>query len=258
MVWCTAKEQNPMRKPREITVAAVRSGVVSTLIKELILLDEELSRSLPAGGYAVTLAAPSSLKRKISFNGGKRGALLWFPRHRDMTAVLSGGKGALLPLPTGPGFFRALNAFRKSAVAVASAMDAEPDLSDTPALEKKTRLLLKAALSGVCEVYNHDHWTAARASHIPQGRIGIGVAGRKDVSGVLAVGKGFMSLEENPSEERVNAFLEFRDVPVCHAVLTGAEPALGALGEGRVMTKGKLAMIQGLFPLLDRFGEIMK
>ncbi len=247
-----------MRTPRDKTVAAVRSGVVSSLIDELIALDENLAASLPSGKYAVTLAAPDSVRRFISFNGGKRGVLLWFPRHRDMTAVLSGGKGTLIPLPTGPGFFKALKAFQRSAGAVVAAMDVNPDIPDTPALEKKTRLLLRAALRGVCEVYNHDHWVAARASHIPEGRIGIGVAGRKDISGVIVVNKGLMILEREPSEEGVNAFLEFSDVKVCHAVLTGVEPALGALGEGRVMTKGKLPMIQGLFPLLDRFGEIMK
>jgi len=257
VLWCTAEEGREVRNAREKTLAAVRSGVVASLIEELVKLDGDLARSLPPGAYGVRLSAPGGLERRISFNGGTGGARLLFPRWTDMAATFSGGKGTLIPLPTGPGFLKAVKAFAACAKAVSAAMATVPPEGDREGLERKTRLLLTAALRGVCEVYNHDHWTAPRSEHIPRGRIGIGVTGRPDLSGVIAVGEGRMELERESSLEGVNALLEFRDPSVCYAVLTGAEPALGALGDGRVMTKGRLPMIQGLFPLLDRFGEIM-
>lgn len=78
------------------------------------------------------------------------------------------------------------------------------------------------------------------------------------MGGVIMVEQHNMSVVMNGNQEAVNAVLEFSDLNVCYGVLTGSLPALGALGDSRVMLRGKLPMIQGLFPLLDRFGEIMQ
>jgi hypothetical protein len=40
-------------------------------------------------------------------------------------------------------------------------------------------------------------------------------------------------------------------------LFTGSVVALNALGRGKISIRGKVPMIQTLFPLLDRFGEIM-
>ncbi len=246
-----------MREPKPKTEAAVRSGVVVSLIEEMLESDEGLRASLPSGAYAVALSAPEGLRRKVSFNGGRSGVSLFFPRWQNMTSLLSGEKGTVIPLPSGTAFPKAVKAFQKAAGAVASAMGEKPVDGDVEGLEKKTRLLLTAALRGVCEVYNYDHWVDVKARNIPAGRIGVRVADRPDMCGVLTLDGKTMTLSRRDYTDRVNAVLEFRDPSVCYAVLTGAEPALGALGDGRVMIRGRLPMIQGLFPLLDRFGEIM-
>jgi len=248
-------------------MAAVRSGVVASLISTFCSIDPSVKERLPEGEFGITLAAPGGLRRSLRFRDGRvitddspggTGGVLRFSSWEDMTRVLSGEKGKVLPLPRGRGFLKGLKAFQLCAGEVSRAMDQVPEEGDEAALERKTRLLLTAALRGVAEVYNHDHWVLVKSRTIPAGRIGVRVAGRSDLGGVLTVDRQNMVLETGGDQKDANAVLEFGSVSVCYRVLTGTIPAMGALGDGSVMLRGKLPMIQGLFPLLDRFGELMK
>ncbi|MDC7234081.1 MAG: hypothetical protein PQJ58_12680 [Spirochaetales bacterium] len=246
-----------IRKPYARTAAAVRSGVVASLIQTLLTLDSDLNKSLPAGQYALKLKAPESVESVISFNGGTRGAVLNFMSCEAMTDTLSGGKGAFIPYPSGGGFTKALKAFQSCAAAVSTAMSHVPEKEDKPGIEKKTRLLLTAALRGVCEVYNHDHWVKMKAAAIPAGTIAVRIAGTPDIAGTIRVKDKTMSYTPGADLSAANAVLEFADIDTCYRVLTGQVAAMAELGSGKVMLRGRLPMIQGLFPLLDRFGELM-
>ncbi len=247
-----------IKPPQPKTLAAVKSGVVMSLIETLLEQDTELNASLPASSFAVTLAAPGGIRNTLSLRGGTKGATLYFPAWKDMIRVLSGEKGTVLPIPTGFRFMSALNTFQKSAAAVSRVMDIVPDQDNEDELKLKTKMLLTAALRGVCEVYNYDHWTLVKSRHIPEGTIAVRIKDHPDMGAVIRVGNNTMELDRKRNQDKVNAVLEFSTVSVCYQVLTGALPALGALGDSRVMIMGKLPMIQGLFPLLDRFGEIMQ
>lgn len=247
-----------IRKPHAQTVAAVRSGVVSSLIQTLLTMDSELKNSLPEGQYGMKLKAPGGVETLISFNEGQSGAVLKFLSCEAMADTLNGGKGAFIPYPTGLGFTRALGAFQKCAGAVSKAMSHVPEENDSEGIEKKTRLLLTAALRGVCEVYNYDHWVKMKSASIPAGTIAVVIADKDYIKGTITVQDKRMSFSPGADLKRANAVLEFADVPTCYAVLTGQKAAMAELGSGRVMLRGRLPMIQGLFPLLDRFGELMK
>lgn len=247
-----------IRKPYAQTVAAVRSGVVASLIQALISIDTELKNNLPAGQYALMLKAPGAVESLVSFNGGSRGAVLNFVSCQAMSETLSGGKGTFIPYPSGRGFTRALKAFQTCAAAVSEAMSTVPHKDDAQGVEKKTRLLLTAALRGVCEVYNYDHWVKMKSASIPQGKIAVLIAEQPEISGSITVRNKKMSFTPGADLKRANAVLEFADIDTCYGVLTGQIAAMAELGSGKVMLKGRLPMIQGLFPLLDRFGELMK
>jgi len=247
-----------IRKAHPETAAAVKSGVVASLIEALITIDPSLQKNIPEGSYGVQLRAPGGIGSTVSFNGGTKGAVLNFLTCQGMADTLSGGKAAIIPLPTGSQFFKGLKAFQMSAGAVSKAMDKIPDDKDHEGILKKTRLLLTAALRGVCEVYNHDHWIMEKSAAIPAGIILVRVVGRNDLAGTITLKNKTMTYQTGPSQKEANAILEFSDFSVCYGVLTGQMAAMGELGSGRVMIKGRLPMIQGLFPLLDRFGEIMK
>ena len=240
------------------TVAAVRSGVVASLIEALIEMDKDLKNDIPSGKYGVRLSAPGGIGSRISFKGGSKGTLLRFLSCDAMSATLSGEQAFLLPLPTGSSFLKGLKAFQSCAAAVSSAMAVVPEESDIKGVHKKTRLLLTAALRGVCEVYNHDHWIKMKSAAIPEGAIIVLVKGSEDLSGTIIQNNKTMTFQRGADPGKANAILEFSDVSVCYGVLTGSLAAMAELGSGRVMLKGKIPMIQGLFPLLDRFGELMK
>lgn len=247
-----------IRKAHPETEAAVKSGVVASLIEALVQIDPELKESLPAGSYNVQLKAPRGIGSAVSFQGGRTGTVLRFFSSKGMAEVLSGGSSPLLPLPSGLSFLKGIKAFKMSAAAVSKAMAYVPEQSDAAGILKKTKLLLTAALRGVCEVYNHDHWVMEKSASIPGGVIAVQVAGSPDLAGTITLSNKKMTFKPGISSTRPNAVLEFADILVCYGVLTGSLAAMGELGSGRVMVKGKLSMIQGLFPLLDRFGEIMK
>lgn len=247
-----------MKQPSPALSAAVRSGVLLSLMEALPAVDSTFPSALPPGRYAAVLAAPGGIRRRYAPGGGTRGALLFFPRAEDMARVLAGEKGRVLPLPTGRGFFKALKAFRSAAARVKEEMAALPGEEDLPGREKKTRLLLTAALRGVCEVYEADPWTRVKARRIPPGTIAVSVGGRPELGALLKVEPGRMTPDFHADRAGANAVLEFQDPSVCFRILTGELPALGALGDGRLSLRGRIPMIQGLFPLLDRFGEIMQ
>ncbi|MDC7240720.1 MAG: hypothetical protein PQJ50_10200 [Spirochaetales bacterium] len=247
-----------IRKPHARTVAAVRGGVVSSLVEALCELEPELKNSLPPGKYAMKLKAPEGVESLVSFGGGTSGAALKFVSCEAMADTLNGGRGAFIPLPTGVGFTKAIKAFQSCAGAVSSAMSHVPEDTDIPGIEKKTILLLTAALRGVSEVYNHDHWVCYKAAAIPAGKIAVIIKDRPDIAGTLTVESKVMSYAAGTDTGSANAVLEFADIETCYGVLSGKLAAMGELGSGKVMLRGKLPMIQGLFPLLDRFGELMK
>ncbi|MDA3957018.1 hypothetical protein [Oceanispirochaeta sp.] len=247
-----------IRKAHPGTIAAVKSGVVASLIETLTEMDSDLKKNLPPGSYGVRLSAPGGIGSFVSFKDGSKGMHLRFLSCEGMSETLSGGKALLIPIPTGGAFLKGLKAFQRCVQAVSQAMTVVPEDSDTPGIQKKTRLLLTAALRGVCEIYNYDHWIRLKSASIPEGNIAVLVTGSAELSGTVTQKNKTMTFKRGADPARANAILEFSDVSVCYGVLTGQLAAMGELGSGRVMIKGKISMIQGLFPLLDRFGELMK
>lgn len=252
-----------LRTLTPLTVARVRSGVVSALICAATDLDSSLRDSLPRGHYALTLAGPSGIRRRLIFKDGraeerKRGAgavVLRFLDTEAMARALGGGKGTVLPLPLSPKFLKAVKGFIGSSKRVGELSSMREFSGDS---EKRvvTEILMTAALRGVVETALADPWTAPRSAMMPDGIVEVTVEG-SDLKGWVEQSRGFWRAGRGTPPARVNARLSFADMDTAFGLFTGSVAALNALGRGRITIRGKVPMIQVLFPLLDRFGEIM-
>jgi hypothetical protein len=244
------------------TVARVRSGVICALVCAATDLDESLRASLPQGRFALTISGPSGIRRRLSFSGGRAvegdrdnsAAVLRFVNIDAMARALGGGKGAVIPLPLSPMFLRAVRAFITSSGRVGE-LSSLREFSGVEEKQLVTELLMTAALRGVAETAMADTWTAPKSSGMPDGVVELraeNLRGWVHKSGNLwRAGRG-----KPPAE--VNARLSFADVDTAFGLFTGSVSALKALGTGQVSIRGKLPMIQIMFPLMDRFGEIMQ
>jgi hypothetical protein len=151
-------------------------------------------------------------------------------------------------------FLRAVRAFITSSGRVGE-LSSLREFSGVEEKQLVTELLMTAALRGVAETAMADTWTAPKSSGMPDGVVELraeNLRGWVHKSGDLwRAGRG-----KPPAE--VNARLSFADVDTAFGLFTGSVSALKALGTGQVSIRGKLPMIQIMFPLMDRFGEIMQ
>ena len=243
------------------TLANLRLAVTVRLIARATAGDPELGR-LASRGFVLALRAPgvpaawirSSAGVVTAYTGGARPSApasltLWFPSRRAAVRVLAGGTGTVVPLPGGPSFAAAL-AFFRAAAARAPAMLA--DASAPAAL--RAGLMSTAALGGIASVGSFDPALAERMEHVPDGVVAVDIPG-VNPQAVEKRGGCLGILDEVP--ERPNARLAFRDAAAAIAVFTGKRPAVLALGSGEVVISGRIAIVQGLFAVLDRLGDYL-
>ena len=251
-----------------LTVARVRSGVICALVCAATDLDESLREALPRGRFALIISGPSGIRHRLAFNNGRAveadketsSAVLRFISVDAMARALGGGRGTVIPLPLSPMFLKAVKAFVTSSGRVGQLSSSRDFANDN---EKRivTELLMTAALRGVAETAQADSWTAPKSSLMPDGIVELKVnedGESEDLTAwILKSGDLWRAGRGNPPS-KANARLSFADMDTAFGLFTGSVAALKVLGTGRVSIRGKLPMIQILFPLMDRFSEIMK
>ena len=241
----------------------VKSGVILHLLTQLNRLDGQ-SRELAKGlNFRLVLSGGKGLRYQLNC---RNGALSWSDRaafFRDITlrgrsegdigAMLSGQKARILPLPGSLKFLKTAGTFQRLASRIQDFLGGEEGKNNR---DVQTLLLLEAALCGVALVGNHDPYVSERVAHIGKGIIEVAVDDDPDWNRYLKIESGrfqYLNLRPGPARAR----LIFRDRETVHAVLSGSLRAMTALGDGRIRIRGRIPMIQGLFPLLDRFSLFM-
>jgi len=234
-------------------LARIRISLTARLVAAASRLDPELgllcSKPFSLGLGALGLSGPV---RIVCAGGsarvvpGARPASGWliFTSAGACARALSGGKGAVLPLPLAPSFARALKFFRTAARRA-------PALLRDASVPAKTKapLLLEATLAGL-EAVCHDPYLFPRLDHIPDGIELIRAGGA--AGAIEKRGRSMRMLDEIP-RERPSAVLSFRDEDTAVKVLSGKRQAVVALGLGEVRIEGLLPLVQGLFGVMDRF-----
>ncbi len=275
--------------PDSTLIAAVRSGVICSLLPALADLHPE--------GFADL--RPPSRPAGLSLRGGSvhRRLYLGWPRRRSgntlpvlelsnhsaffpaailnfitadgMVQKLSGRNAPVLPIPTGIKALQVIGFFSRASAEISRIMSGSFPVGG-PEYTLQTKMLLTAALRGVCEVGLHDPWTASKSRRLPLGVLEVRAGHEENPAfcGYIVRSEGRHGLNMSyhrgsereaiiPGSQRATALLHFEDLHTAGEVLRGLLPAMEALGSGQVKIRGKIPYIQGIFPLLDRFSEIM-
>lgn len=167
--------------------------------------------------------------------------VLVFPGSEAAIKVLSGGKGAALPLPLSPGAFKALGFFKKASGRATELLRE----AQTPDMVR-ARLLLAATLHGL-EAVSGDSYLERRMRIVPDGIVAVRVS--KIEFFVAKRGRCITVME---SAQHPDAVLSFSDYQSAIKVLSGKRQAVVALGSSEVKIEGLLPLVQGLFAVLDR------
>lgn len=167
--------------------------------------------------------------------------VLFFPGREAAIKVLSGGKGAALPVPLSPGAFKALRFFKKASGRATELLRE----AQTPDMVR-ARLLLTATLHGL-EAVSGDSYLERRMLIVPDGIVAVRVGQIE-----FFVAKRGRCITVMESARHPDAVLSFSDYQSAIKVLSGKRQAVVALGFGEVKIEGLLPLVQGLFAVLDR------
>jgi len=174
-------------------------------------------------------------------SGGLPQVVLFFPGAASAVRVLSGNKGAVVPVPLGLGAFKALAFFRKASGRATELLRERKTPEDV-----RARLMLAATLHGL-EVVASDSYLARRMEIIPEGMVAVR-AGEIE----YFVEKRGNAIHVIEAQRNPDAVLSFADYKSAIEVLSGKRQAVVALGSGEVRIEGLLPLVQGLFAVLDR------
>lgn len=247
------------------TLGLVKSGVILHLLTVLNQEDPASKDIIGKSSFRLAFKAGSNLRRQLdSVNGilTSREKITFF---RDLTlkgktrgdigALLTQKDAKIIPLPGSLKFLKAGKIFAALAKRIPEFLGGEEGKKN-PALQ--TRLLLDAALMGVVQVGNYDGYVKKRLPKMGSGIIEVQVLGRDDLNRFIQMDNCHFSLISGAEKTDITARLIFNREETVQALLSGKIRAMSALGDGRIQIRGKLPMIQGLFPLLDRFSFFMK
>jgi len=247
-------------------LGAIKVNTVFTLLSVLSETDGELQESLKDSRFCLRVSAPGVAGTALAARNGRfrhyegGGPLpsltLRFFRPEHLTALFSGKKAPVIPLPGNPAFLNALKTFQAGTARLQQIMSAAPEEGEALYTEK-TRLLLAATVTGIRQVARGDLSVRAKFDHIARGTIELFVEEEPSLAWHLVKQQDDLLTFPGRPAVRGNAQLSFRTVAAAHDLLTGKLNAMAALGTSEVKIRGKLPMVQNLFPLLDRLGFYM-
>jgi hypothetical protein len=233
------------------------------------LLGETLAHcgrfSLRLGGRGIGWLTVAAAGGRVQVSTGAPIAVpsltLRFPRPRDAVAVLTGARGGrVIPLPGGLAAGRALAYFKTAGARVGAAIAGRPLPGTGQAVEEGIRaaLLIEAAVRGVVELANHDSTLRKRRAHMGNGSVELVVADEPRATITVDARQPQLGARIGAAEGgRPSARVSFESARVAIDVLTGTRSAAVALGSGAVKLRGRLSLIQNLFPMLDRLASLL-
>jgi len=244
-------------------LSCVKTGVILHLMSTLPQGDSLSAEAVDKQNFRLNFSGGKSLRWQLQCSEGKlsvnegnlsHGSLtLWGRKEEEIGALLTDRMGKVVPLPGSLRFASVAGIFKLLASRIPLYLGGEEGKKNK---DFQTLLMLEAALMGVVQVANYDPYVQVRSRKMGDGLIEVSIEDRPEWTRFVEIDYGRFYLRKS-SDEKPSARLIFQDRDTAHAILSNQVRAMSALGDGRIRIRGRLPLIQGLFPLLDRFSWLM-
>ena len=125
----------------------------------------------------------------------------------------------------------------------------EEDLADPEFFEISTKLMFYTISVAIAQIGNNDEIGKFSASHIPDGVIKLSIAGGPSV-GIIAKDHHLITVKKQPESYR--AIMEFGSMKLARDLFDGKVSAMAQIGEGNIIMKGMINMLDNMNRILDR------
>lgn len=247
-------------------LACVKSGSAFFLLQLLAKEDDEVMRIIKGRKFGLGLHVSGGLKRSLAASDGviniiedstaKTGIVFRFSDYLNLNLLLSSGKSKMFPVIKSAKAFSIINDFKKLTKRIPLYMNPEDNFLNEN-FRFITHLLMCAALRGIKEVAENDSYTETRVATIPDGLISVKVEGDAGLEALIEKNNRGFSVYSCSDGRTPNAVLSFSSVETAHRLFTGKLNAVEALGTSEIKIRGRIPMIQGLFPIMDRLSFYM-
>ncbi|MBN2050022.1 MAG: hypothetical protein JW760_06210 [Spirochaetales bacterium] len=260
------KDALQLKKEQRIA-SFVYSGVALSLLQYVPLFDGISAKIIKETSFCVGLKALGGgpARRIIVRNGAlvleekertPTDITLLFINPGDMSNLFRGMKPRIIPIIKTFRFKAILSDFRTLMSRLQYFMNPDEETLEQH-FSHITGLLIHSALRGVKEVAEQDDYVKARVDNIPDGEIALQVAEDPSLETRMRKKGRFFTILPGPWGENPNAQLIFKTTRAAHDVLKDRQNAMIALGTMELAIRGRISMIQSLFPILDRLGYYM-
>lgn len=127
----------------------------------------------------------------------------------------------------------------------------EEDLKDEEFFNLSTQLLFYTIAVAIAQIGNNDEIGSFSASHIPDGTIKMSIAGGPS-AGIEVKDHRMVTIKKEP--EKFRAIMEFGNMKLAHDLFDGKVNAVAKIGEGEIIMKGMINMLDNMNRILDRVG----
>ncbi len=125
----------------------------------------------------------------------------------------------------------------------------EDDLKDEDFFNLSTQLLFYTITVAISQIANNDEIGKFSAGQIPDGDIKIAIAGGPAAT-ISIKNHRLVTIKQSP--EKFRAVMEFGSMKLAHDLFDGKVNAIAQVGEGNIIMKGMINMIDNINRILDR------
>lgn len=125
----------------------------------------------------------------------------------------------------------------------------QDDLEDENFFELSTKLLFYTITVAISQIGNNDEIGKFSAHHIPDGNMKMAIANGPSAT-ICVKDHRMLTLKREP--ETYRAVMEFGSMKLAHDLFDGKVNAIAQIGEGTIVMKGMVNMLDNLNRILDR------
>ncbi len=125
----------------------------------------------------------------------------------------------------------------------------EEDLKDEEFFEISTKLLFYTITVAISQIGNNDEIGKFSAKHIPDGVIRMSITNGPS-AGIEVKDHRLVTIKKAP--EKYRSVMEFGSLKLAHDLFDGKVNAVAQIGEGNIIMKGMINMIDNVNRILDR------